>query len=86
MHGLNLDTYYSPQSLGMSSTGGKYGMGGRGGPSGPLPNQSRTNVYIGNLPETITEAKLDEIFKRYGNVVSVKVRVCSAEGKNYLNF
>mmetsp|Transcript_7239 Transcript_7239/g.8812 ORF Transcript_7239/g.8812 Transcript_7239/m.8812 type:complete len:548 (-) Transcript_7239:265-1908(-) len=79
MHGLSFDSQYYPPSHAPAPAKYPLGSGGGGGirnakgGGGPLPTQSRTNVYIGNLPDTITEEKLSDIFKRYGNVVSTKV-------------
>mmetsp|Transcript_1594 Transcript_1594/g.2294 ORF Transcript_1594/g.2294 Transcript_1594/m.2294 type:complete len:547 (-) Transcript_1594:588-2228(-) len=80
MHGLSFDSQYYPPSHGPAPAKFPLGSGGgggvrnaKGGAGGPLPTQSRTNVYIGNLPDTITEEKLSDIFKRYGNVISTKV-------------
>jgi len=77
--GLSFDSQYYPPSHAPAPAKYPLGSGGGGGirnakgGGGPLPTQSRTNVYIGNLPDTITEEKLSDIFKRYGNVVSTKV-------------
>uniref|UniRef100_A0A6V3KBE2 RRM domain-containing protein n=2 Tax=Lotharella globosa TaxID=91324 RepID=A0A6V3KBE2_9EUKA len=94
MHSLQIDSYQYPgqgasgkyggglsSSLGGGGGGGGRTQGSRQGASGPLPTQSRTNVYIGNLPETITEARLTEIFKRFGTVVSTKVIINRLTGR-----
>lgn len=39
----------------------------------PFPHQSQTNIYVGNLPESITEDRLGAIFGACGIVLSCKV-------------
>jgi len=73
MHGLSLESPYFSGGAGATPSSKFVGVNGRNMKAGPLPSQSRTNVYIGNLPETISEDRLGEIFKRYGNVISTKV-------------
>jgi len=39
------------------------------------------NIYIGNLPYSITEAEIRELFSRYGNVRSVNLIVDRDTGR-----
>ncbi|GAB5358260.1 hypothetical protein AAMO2058_000442500 [Amorphochlora amoebiformis] len=81
MHGLSLEGGYQSYGGPSVTSGPKFPLGRGGGPAGPLPTQSRTNVYIGNLPESITEQRLAEIFKRFGTVVSTKVIINRLTGR-----
>jgi RNA recognition motif-containing protein len=40
------------------------------------------NIYVGNLPFSITEDKLKEAFTEYGTVVSVKIIIDKQSGKS----
>lgn len=40
------------------------------------------NLYVGNLPYSATEASLNELFSRYGEVVSAKVITDADSGRS----
>ena len=45
------------------------------GTPAPAPNQSSTNVFVAGLPPNTDDAKLRDLFNRYGEIVSAKVMV-----------
>ena len=40
------------------------------------------NLYVGSLPFKISEAELNELFKEYGEVTSVKIIIDKYSGKS----
>lgn len=42
-----------------------------------------TNIVVSNLPAKFTEAKLKELFKKYGEIVSYKL---NENGTGFINF